>query len=388
MKNTRSNTNKNNQQKKPGSLVPSFWLYLGIIAILSCLGFYSYRYWQLSSSTSQSDSQTLKPSKYSGKINADSEVITREELSPEDLSIAADLDNIDVILQEMEQNTNPQSYIPVKSISKQKKNGTTSTKSVDKNQRNSDVKSLQTDLNKKTETSSLDQTIDNSSLQKVIEPSSITTQIGLDSNNQNKIIKNNLNNSESETDRERGFRLEGRDGRGVDTSSQNSLGRIYNRERNSLTTNSETTARNNTSQLQRSPYKVEPQVTSFTPDLSSPTVNVVQRSPRSLSDYQIQPQDYNLLVPGNYSALPTTNSQPTQTPNNISSPTVPLNNSSSYQLPLQELNQFNSNNKLNTPNTTNLSQPNSYSSTSGSIVNNSGLQPSGILQPSGSLIIK
>lgn len=402
MKNTQPNTDKNFKRKIDygSSLVPNFWLYLGIIAILSCLSFYGYRYWQLSNLTPQSDAQlNLKPSKSSSQIApVDSERLTREELSSEDLSIAADLDNIDVILQEMEKNADQQNYIPVKNISKKK--ARTPTKFTSKIQNNSNVKILTTDINQKTNIPpSLNQTINNSSIQKVIEPSAIKTQIGLRSSERQKIINhNNLidsNNSNLESSEQ----------------SSSSLGRIYNqnqnlRQQDSTTINSEFTAINsrtnnnsntvNNSPKWRSPSNLESQMTFIAePSETSGVVNNLEGLPRDLSDYQIKPQDYNYLVPSNYLALPrtNTNSQPTQIPNTRratrGTSAVSLNNLNSYQLQLQELNQFNlGNNDLNTPNTANLAQPNNSPLTiDRSNYNSSGLQPSGILQPSGSLII-
>ncbi|MGF1540272.1 MAG: hypothetical protein ACFCU5_07440 [Pleurocapsa sp.] len=375
MKNTQSNTNKNfKPQTDYGySLVPNFWLYLGIIAILSCLSFYGYRYWQLSRLTPQANTQpNVKPSNSSSQIDSlDSQQITREELSAEELSIAADLDNIDLILQEMEQNANQKIFLPVKSIPEEKQNDLAVTKLTNKIQSASNVKSLQTNINQTDAIPSLERGINQSSIQKIIEPSTEVTQNRLNSREKKQDFdqKNLINSYEYHAEKSH--------------EDPSSLGKIY--KQNSENNNSELTAidakTNNTNvvnspQTWRSPSGLESQISSVTePGFSSAAVNNGQL-PTNLSDYQIKPQDYNLLVPSNYLALPRTNSQLTQIPNNGSSTretsTVPINNLNSYQLQLQELNQFNLNTGLNTANPEGASLPNS-----------SRLQPTGVWQPSG-----
>ena len=118
-----------------------------------------------------------------------------------------------------------------------------------------------------------------------------------------------------------------------------------------------------------------------------------------LSDYQIKLQDYNRLVPRNYLSQPRISDQLNQVQNNKQSETeesrVSLNNLASYQIQPQEINQFNPlSRSLKIPNTSNLSQGNSFSTFStnknqsnSNFFRNSGLQTSGNLQPSGFLNI-
>ncbi len=406
MKTTNSKP-KNNQKAKINygdSIVPNSWLYLGIIAILGCLGFYGYRYQQSTVLTQKQDSQqNLDNPESTDNIN--SNAVTREQLSSEDLSIAADLGNIDVILKDMEQNTNKQNFLPVKNISKN--NNNKPTKFSSKIESDSGSNLLKSAAKNKTNVPSLSKTINNNSIQKVLEPSSIKSQTSLSSNSQDLgTTDRDLNNSNpTSTDR-----------------SLRSIGRLYNQNQNLknqgvTTTNPEqsntinpdsnnnlNTVRNQNSL--RSPSSSNQGFTSVPSQTArsgvvgnsttSNNFNSTRLQTGNLRNYQINLQDYNRLVPRDYLALPRTSSQLNQIQNygqsRVGTSGVPLNNLSSYQLQPQGLNQLNSSERsFNTPNTATFSQPNSFSTTTNQAnsnnFNNSGLQPSGTLQPSGSLII-
>ena len=92
MKNTQLKPKKNQNSKinYGASIVPNSWLYLGIIVMLGCLGFYAYRYLQIQALTQKQDiQQGLEQPESTGNIN--SNVVTKEQLSPEDLSVAVNV---------------------------------------------------------------------------------------------------------------------------------------------------------------------------------------------------------------------------------------------------------------------------------------------------------
>ena len=406
MKNTNLIPKKNKKAKinYGPSIIPSFWLYLGIISILGCLGFYGYRYWQITTLTQkQDDRSNLETSKYNDNIN--SNVVTRDQLSPEDLSIAADLDNIDVILKEMEENTIQQNFIPVKNISKKRNKKPAKFSSKIESDFGSNL--LNSTGKNKTNVPLLYKTINDSSIQKVVEPSSTKSQTSLLSNSQDAIATdNNLSD----------FNLPSTN------RSLRSIGKLYNQNQN-FKKQGLTTSNPQQSNTINPSYSNNLNGTSNQNNWRSPSASnegfipisgqtnqssVVGNSGTSnnfnstrwqtgdLRNYQIQLQDYNRLVPRDYLAVPRTGSQLNQIQNNgqsrVEASGVPLNNLSNYQLKPQGLNQFNPPvRSFSPPNTANLSQPNTFSTnnnqSNSNNFNNSGLQPSGTLQPSNSLVI-
>ena len=400
MQNTQLKPKKNQKSKinYGASIVPNSWLYSGMIVILGCLGFYGYRYRQLQAWTQKQDIQQdlVQPQSIE---NINSNLVTKEKLSPEDLSVAADLDNIDVLLKEMEQNADRENFVPVQNIyqnknSKSKKNN---------NKIDPDYRSISLDSDTKNTTNipSLQETIDNSSLGKLVKPLAINSPSLLLSNIENTVIADdNLSNSHS-----------------VSTNgNSNSIDRLDNQERDlnpqtSITTNPEQPNTinpdyNQNFNLVRNQNSLRSPLGSNQGFINTPgqinrgiavnkygtsnNLNSTLLPTGNLSDYQIKLQDYNPLLPRDYLVQPRIESQLNQVQNNgqpiVERAEIPLGNLSNYQLRPQELNPFNASIPyLNTPNIANISQPDSFS-TNNNRVDSNNFSNSG-LQPSGSLII-
>ena len=370
---------KNNKLKYPkskkaklnygSSIVPNFWLYLGIIITLGCLGYFGYRYQQLNVTTQATDNQSI-PENQVDVDNINSETVIREQLSPEELSIAADLDNINVILKEMEQSSNQQNFISVKDISQKKDQKPSKFESKIKQDSGSDL--LKTSQNN-TSLPSLSKTIDRSSVKTVLQSSSGKSQIPLSSKNQSLLSTENKLTA--------------------DNQSLSTIDKLYNQEQSfqnsSLTNNNQEQSNTINSNSSNNLNSIKNQngwrsLSEFKRLIGSTSNRVVpswsannltnssQLPTGKLSDYQIQLQDFNRLVPRNYLAQPTTNIQLNQTP---------ANNLGGYQLQPPGSNQVEPPNTA--ANSTNFPQYRGFSSpidrSNVNNLNNSGLQPSDAL---------
>ncbi|GAB4527374.1 MAG: hypothetical protein Tsb0014_08070 [Pleurocapsa sp.] len=359
MKNTQTKSNKKYSRTQQQSLsLPMFFTILGVSSILGLIAAYY-------SLNPQYLPQLYTEEQLDDSINQNN-LVQKETISNEDLSIGADLDNLDLLLQEIEANY---------------QNNTEFTNNkITKNNADSNLKRYQ-DRNKNT---AFSKTIENNSLQKVIQNSTSNSYQSLSPIN--KSSNPNSNNSEA-------------------------LGKLYRESKNqqSKFNNKQLSVKNellesNSIQLddnilERSPreslrgtqnlltpsYQRINSLTEQNNATSETNSNQTITQPNSLKSYQIQLKNYNSLTPSNYQLLPQSNTQvnsnnlPTTT--NYSQPN--LSDLNSYQLQPSTLNQLN----LNIPNTVtgnnlNYSQPNNPSSnitTTRESTSDRKLQPSGQL---------
>lgn len=364
--------NKKAKLNYGSSIVPNVWLYSGIIITLGCLGYFAYRYQQINTTTQATGKRPILDNQVDID-NINSETVTKEQLSPEELSIAADLDNINVILEEMEQSASQQNFISVQDISQAKKQKPSKFSSKIKPDSGSDL--LKTSQSN-TSLPSLSQTIERSSVKTVIESSSSKNQIpslsrgqDLHSTDNNSKSDNSSLNSVSKLDRQK------------PSSPESSLTNNYQEPGNTVNSNNSNYINNQNGWRSPSEFRRIVGSTSNSVDLSPSATNVtnsIQLPTGKLNDYQIQLQDYNRLVPRNYSAQPRTNSQYDRTP---------ANNLGSYQLQSPRLDRVEMQNPA--VNTTNLPQYRGFSSpinqSNSNNLHNYGLQPSAALQPSNAL---
>ena len=364
--------NKKAKLNYGSSILPNVWLYSGIIITLGCLGYFAYRYQQINTTTQTTDKRPSLDNQVDVD-NINSETVTKEKLSPEELSIAADLDNINVILEEMEQSASQQNFISVKDISQEKKQKLSKFSSKIKQDSGSDL--LKTSQSN-TSLPSLSPTIERSSVKTVIQSSSSKNQIPSLSRGQD--LHSTDNNSKSDNS---SLNSVGKLDRQKPSSPESSLTNNYQEPGNTVNSNNLNYINNQNGWRSLSEFRGIVGSTS-TPVDPSPSVtnltNATQLPTGKLRDYQIQLQDYNRLVPRNYSAQPRTNLPYDRTP---------ANNLGSYQLQSPRLDRV----EVQNPalNTTNLPQYRGFSSpinqSNSNNLHNSGLQPSAALQPSNAL---
>lgn len=305
-----------------------------------------------------------------------SEAVKQEQLSSEELSLGADLENLDVLLKEIEQN---EAVISNLAINKQPSSKNKSTinrqarslssgleKSTSKSNSNNNQNISRSSLNKTIEASAINQLIQPASLL-LTQPNSTLSENNLGKNSSQTNQKVNpigqlyLTNKNQQLERENTFGAE----------------QLYNYNDRSNTSDNPTTVQTNvnpkaiaTPNIWRSqPMPYFGQINQTNADNSSSS----NLSPSSLSSYQIPLQNYNQLIPNNYQFQPPTLDRVSEL-NRHSSSTVdlPNNNLSNYQLPSSEIERVNS---APTP------QLNSESFPGESLNNfdNSSLQPSGML---------
>jgi hypothetical protein len=354
MKNPKTRSIKKYPRPQKQSLsLPMFFTILGISSILGLIAAY------------YSLNPQLLPQLYT-KENLEKPInnpdsIQQEPVSNEDLSIGADLDNLDVLLQEIEANSD---------------NNTTTEFTSNKIPKNKSDGNLKRYQDRNTNSSELSKTIESNSIQKVIQNSGLNSYQSLSPIN--KSSNPNSNNNEA-------------------------LGKLYRESKNqqSESNNKQLSVKNellesnsiqlNDNILEQSQNLLTPSYQRINPSTeqnnatSETNSNQTIPQPNSLKSYQIQLKNYNPLTPSNYQLLPQSNTQvnsnnlPTTT--NYNQPN--LSDLNSYQLQPSTFNQLNLNiSNTTTGNNLNYPQPNSSSSniTTNPGNNDRNLQPSGQIQ--------